>query len=145
MKKIFNSFLIVAVMASVASISSCTKTCDAGYEGSDCKTEIRAKVIGTYRVVETCSTTGGANYNVTITASGSDVTKVLVSPFAGYPGVTGIISVDGTTLTIASQTVAGYTFSGSGTINNGGTTITANYTISDGTNSESCPGTWTKQ
>jgi ferritin-like protein len=45
MKKIFKSFLIVAVMASVASISSCTKTCDPGYEGTDCKTETRAKVL----------------------------------------------------------------------------------------------------
>ena len=144
MKKIFTALMVIASFATVTTITSCTKTCDPGFEGSDCKTEVRTKIVGNYSVVETCSSTGAASYTVAISKSTTDVTKVIVTPFAGYPGITGIISVDGTTLTIASQTVAGYTFSGTGTINNGGTSITANYTISDGTNSESCPGTWTK-
>ena len=145
MNKIFKGFLGVAVLATMVTVSSCTKTCDKGYEGSDCKTEVRTKIVATYKVDETCSTTGHASYNVTISKSSTDVTKVLISPFGGYPSLTATVSVDGTALTVASQTLAGYTYSGSGTINNSGATLTMTYTISDGTSSESCPGTWTKQ
>lgn len=145
MSKLFKSFMAVAAFAAITFVSSCTKTCDEGFEGDKCDTEIRAKVIGTYNVDENCTSTGDADYSVTITNSGTDVTKVLINPFGGYPASTGTVSVDGTSLTIASQTTGGYTFSGSGTINNGGASISVTYTVSDGTDSETCTGTWTKQ
>jgi hypothetical protein len=164
MKKIILGFMMIAAMGSVLTISSCKEdackdvtclnggtcndgTCDcaAGYEGSNCGTLSRAKILGTYLVAETCSITGAASYSVTVTASGTDETKVLITPFGGYNGVTGTASIDGNTLTIASQTQGGYTFSGTGTINNNGASITMNYTISAGGQTESCPGTWTKQ
>ena len=137
---------IRGAVAGLMAVNSCSKTCDPGYEGTDCKTETRAKILGSYHVTETCSVTGAAAYDVTITASGTDVTKVLVSPFGGYSGLTGTISVDGTTLTIGQQSSAGYTVVGSGTINNSGASLTVSYTITDSQNaSETCPGTWTKQ
>ena len=146
MKKVFKPFMVVAAVAGLMAVNSCSKTCDPGYEGTDCKTETRAKILGSYHVTETCSVTGAAAYDVTITASGTDVTKVLVSPFGGYSGLTGTISVDGTTLTIGQQSSAGYTVVGSGTINNSGASLTVSYTITDSQNaSETCPGTWTKQ
>lgn len=145
MSKLFKSFMTVAAFAAITFVSSCTKTCDEGFEGDKCDTEIREKVVATYSVTEDCSNTGGATYNVVISKSSTDVTKVLIAPFGGYPASTGTVSVDGTSLTIANQTSGGLTFSGTGTINNGGTSISVTYTISDGTDSETCNGTWTKQ
>ncbi len=146
MKKVFKPFMVATTFVGLMLVNSCAKTCDPGYEGSDCKTEVRTKILGNYQVNETCSTTGAASYSVTISASGTDVTKVLVSPFGGYSGLTGTISVDGTSLTIAQQTSAGYSVVGTGTINNDGASLTVNYTITDSQQaSESCPGTWTKQ
>jgi hypothetical protein len=146
MKKIFNLFLAFTAFTAATSITSCTKTCDKGYEGSKCDTEVRAKILNTYKVQESCSTTGTATYNVTISKSGTDVTKVLVTPFAGYPAVTATVSVDGTTLTIESQTVAGFSYSGTGTITGDGATLSVTYNISGaGGGAESCTGTWSKQ
>jgi hypothetical protein len=52
------------------------------------------------------------------------------------------MTVSGTTVTVANQTISGYTVSGTGTIS--GSTITMNYTISAGGATETCSGTWTK-
>ena len=145
MSKLFKTFMAVAAFASLTVVSSCTKTCDEGFEGDKCDTEIREKVVGTYSVTEDCTVTGGATYSVSITKSGTDVTKVLINPMGGYPSSTGTVSVDGTSITIAEQTTGGYTFSGSGTINNGGASITVTYTVGTGGVSETCNGTWTKQ
>lgn len=145
MKKVFNSFLMVATIASVVSISSCTKTCDPGFEGDDCKTEVRAKIIGTYGMTETCSVTGNANYDIVITKASTDVMNVLISPFGGYPGATGTAKVEGDVITISAQSSIGFNFNGSGTISNNGNNISLSYTISDGTNTESCSGTGAKK
>ena len=119
MKKIFNSFLIVAVIASVASISSCTKTCDAGYEGSDCKTEVRAKFVGTYKVSGTIVTggvsTAFADQTLTIATSSANLQNILLT----FGGATVTASTTGTTMTIASQVInVNYTYTGTGSIAN---------------------------
>lgn len=147
MKRIFNLLVAGVVATTFMMTQSCgSKVCDAGYEGTDCKTEMRAKIIGTYKVVENCSTTGAATYNVNITKSGTDVQLVLVNPMGGYTGITGTGSVDGTALTFATQTNNGYTFSaGTGTISADGSTISMTYTVAAGGASETCTGTWTKQ
>ncbi len=134
-------------MASVASISSCTKVCDAGYEGSDCKTEVREKIIGNFQVTETCGTTGSAVYNIVISKSATDVLKVLIVPFGGYTGTTGSATVDGTNITIAAQTANGLDFNGTGTIGSNGASISLSYTIAitGGGAGETCTGTWAKQ
>lgn len=91
-----------------------------------------------------------SNYTETITASSVDENKIIVSKFAYYDngGVYFMISgVNGTTVTIPSQTVvcgnpaASRTFTGSGTISKDGKTITLNYTES--TNGSSVTGTET--
>lgn len=155
MKKIFNSFLIVAVMASVASISSCTKTCDAGYEGSDCKTEMRAKVLtnggtATYNVTNNSCATSGATWQSTITPA-SNVINLLLSNFGHLVCGSGSINVnatiDGTTITIPSQTVCTATISGTGIVTTSSTgtviSITYTYTVPGGA-SGSCSETWSK-
>ncbi len=131
MKKIVSFFAAAALVATMMTTSSCTKTCDAGYEGSDCKTETRAKFLGSYTGAEQC-TVGTDNYTVTITSSSTDVVKVVYSNLYNQNfTVTGTVS--GTTLTIASQTVgaAGTTVSGTGTLTTSGntTTLALTYTL----------------
>ena len=48
MKRLFKFFMIGAVSAALLSTTSCSKTCDPGYEGNDCKTLANAKFLGTY-------------------------------------------------------------------------------------------------
>ncbi len=126
MKKIFNSFLIVAVMASVASISSCTKTCDPGFEGTDCKTEIRTKFLKDNAVTsDNCTGTG---YNLTV-GKATDVQYVKFSNLGNYstPAVVEA-KVEGTTLTATSFIdAAGRKFTVTGTLT--GSTLTVNYTV----------------
>lgn len=118
MKKLFYSVVVAAALAT--GLNSCTKTCDPGYEGSDCKTEVRAKYVANYLVSGT--DTDGDTYTnipVEITASSTDVQKVLIKwdnalTFSGEVGDTKI--------TIPSQTVSGATFSGQATLN--GSTLT---------------------
>ena len=118
MKKLFYSVVVAAALAT--GLNSCTKTCDPGYEGSDCKTEVRAKYVANYLVSGT--DTDGDTYTnipVEITASSTDVQKVLIKwdnalTFSGEVGDTKI--------TIPSQTVSGDTFSGQATLN--GSTLT---------------------
>ena len=160
MKKLFFGLIAVAALSFSSCKDECKDvncanggTCDAGvcscpsgYEGELCETETRAKIIGTYQVNETCDSTGAANYNVTITAASSDVTKVLISPFGGYTGATATCTLNGSTLTLNSVSGSNLSFSNlSGTVSaNGGTISNVTYTVS-GTNQETCPGTWTKQ
>lgn len=145
MKRLFRTFAAFAILGAVATTTSCTKTCDEGFEGDDCKTEVRAKIIGTYGMTETCSVTGNANYDIVITKASTDVMNVLISPFGGYPGATGTAKVEGDVITISAQSSVGFSFNGSGTISNNGNNISLSYTISDGTNSESCSGTGVKK
>lgn len=147
MKNIFKPFLMAATVASLFFVSSCTKTCDPGFEGSDCKTEVRAKVIGTYNVPENCTVTGSASYSVLVTKSSTEVTKVLIAPFGGYTGVTGTLVLDGSSLTGENFTTAGGAgFSNiTGTVSADGTTISFSYQVSIGGQTETCNGTWVKQ
>lgn len=140
MSKLFKTFMAVAAFASLTVVSSCTKTCDEGFEGDKCDTEIRAKFIGQFQGSETC-TVGTDNYTVTITSATSDVLKVTFNNVynAGY---TATATVDGSAFTVASQTVAsGVTVAGSGTIS--GDVLTFTYTI-DGAANNTCTFTGTK-
>ena len=144
MKKLFRTFCAVALIGAIATTSSCTKTCDAGYEGTKCDTKIRTKFLGQWQGNETC-TTGSDNYVITVAESGSDILKVTVSNIYnnGSPILVATATVDGTTMTIANQNVGGtVTVQGTGTVN--GNTISITYTISDGTNSNSCTFSGTK-
>ena len=160
MKKLFLGLIAVAALSFSSCKDECKDvncanggTCDAGvcscpsgYEGELCETETRAKIIGDYEVNETCQTTGAATYTVEIKASSSDITKVLITPFGGYAGVTATCTLNGSSLTLNSVSGSNLDFSNlSGTVSaNGGTISDVTYTVSDG-NQETCPGTWTKQ
>lgn len=158
-------FVAAGLTFGIASLNSCTDACKdvvcqnggtcvdgscdcaAGYEGTNCETETRAKILGTFQVEENCTVTGPAQYNVTISSSSADVLNVIVTPFGGYTGASGTLKLDGSTLTLSGITGTTLLFTGfSGTVNASGSTITGvSYTVSDGTDTETCTGTWTKQ
>lgn len=129
MKKILTVFFAVAAFAAVGTITSCTKTCDKGYEGSDCKTKMNAKFAGTYSVHDTASitltgsttpSTSIFTYSLTVAASSSDPTAVSLSNFGGFGAGTVVNgAVNGTALTIPNQTVGNESISNaSGSISN---------------------------
>ncbi len=119
-------------------------TCTSGWGGKHCDTADAYKFVGTYSVRETCSVSGSVGpYTATVTQSTTNQVNILLQNFGDFSAtITVAGSVTGTTLTIAQQTITGYTISGSGTYNGGVITIT--YTVS-GSNNESCTATWTKQ
>ncbi|HNB81048.1 MAG TPA: hypothetical protein PLP34_00770 [Chitinophagaceae bacterium] len=118
-----------------------TCACPAGYEGTLCETLSRTKFLGVFTGNETC-TLGTDTYSITCTAN-SDDTKFNIQNLYNQSSVTAIASANGNAFTIPSQTVmAGTVAVGSGTIS--GNTITVTYTISDGTNTNTCTFTGTK-
>lgn len=133
----------------VASGDNCNCDCDAGYEGDDCTTLSRTKFVGTYTVADACSESGAGTYTVTITASSTEVDKVLISNFWGAYSNNVIATVDGNTLTIANQDPDsdGYPVSGTGTYSATNNTITVNYTVTETASGDTdvCQATYTKQ
>ncbi|MBL0308596.1 MAG: hypothetical protein IPP77_02580 [Bacteroidetes bacterium] len=126
MKKIFGLFLTVATAAIIT--SSCTKTCDPGYEGDKCTTEVRAKFVGQWKGDEVC-TVGTDSYTIAVANSASDVQTITITNIYNQT-FTATASATGTTFTAAAnQTLAtGVTLlSGSGSLT--GNTLTFTYAI----------------
>lgn len=146
MKKIFNSLFIMAAFTAMFSASSCTKVCDEGFEGSDCKTEWRTKFLGTYAFADICPS-GNYTGTASISVSSNNNVTILITNFGGI-GAAAVVNgtlVESNKVTITSGTANQYTVnSASGTINNN--IINWTYSLTDPSNqSESCTSTWTKQ
>ena len=117
-----------------------TCICATGYEGTNCDTEMRAKFIGNYNITESC-TSGTDTYSCAVTTSSTGVANISFSNlYNGGVSVSG--TVNGTAVTIASQSLATATISGSGVISTTGV-ITLTYTVSVGGNSDTCTMTMT--
>jgi hypothetical protein len=134
MKRTFKTFFAVAALAAVATISSCTKTCDIGYEGTDCKTEVRAKFVNEpngYQVVEDGTLSAAANYTVHIQTSTTAINEVKITNVWNSFLHAVIAKVDGKNITIARQEPDGDKFfvEGSGLLS--GNTISINYKVTD--------------
>lgn len=165
MKNTFRSVAFSALLAlgafSAVTYTACTKdeckdvtcanggtcsggncSCPVGYEGTTCQTLSRDKFIGTYIGNETC-TTGTDNYTITI-ATNSDVMKLTISNIYNNaaPVYTATATVTGANGFTFSNTQAGATFSGTGTLS--GNQITISYTVSDALTSNSCTYIGTK-
>ncbi len=133
--------MLALVAVSLFTASSCTKTCDEGYEGDDCKTAIREKFLGSFKGNEICGT-GNDNYTIAIAASGTDILKINLGNVYNQ-NLTVTATVEGTSFSVASQQPAvGVTVSGTGSVS--GNNITFTYNINDGTNSNNCTFTGTK-
>ena len=163
MKKFKLTHVLGAALIGLASFTSCTDPCKDvtcqnggtcvegdcecadGYTGTNCETEERAQFIGTYSVSESC-TSGNYTYNVTVSNSSTGATAIIIGNFGDYSTNVNA-TVDGDNITIPNQTnqVGGFplTFSGTGQIS--GTILTISYTVSDGTNTDTCTKTCTKQ
>lgn len=140
MKKLFKTFVAVALIGGLATFSSCTKTCDSGYEGDKCNTEIRAKFVGQWQGNESC-TVGSDTYTLTI-ANASDILKITLNNVYGQAFVA-TATVEGTTFTVANQNVGGtVNVQGNGSLS--GSVLTFTYTINDGVSSNSCTFTGNK-
>jgi hypothetical protein len=150
MKKLFRPFLMVATVAALFTVNSCTKTCDPGYEGSDCKTEVRAKFLSAGATVKEKKNGGSEySYSSTIIKVSSDVQKVALTKVAnGFFNTNVTATVDGNALTITEQDPDGdgYKISGTGSVS--GTTLILTFSItgkdgSGNTVTDNYSGTWT--
>jgi hypothetical protein len=114
-----------------------TCACDAGFEGTDCSTEERAKFVGVYTVTGTISCTQSGDFiinpsTLTISNSSSSTSNIVID----FGGLTVIASISGTSLTVASQSIGSFTYTGSGSIN--GNNITLTFNEFNSTVNESC-------
>ncbi len=120
MKKIVSFFAAAALVATMMTTSSCTKTCDAGYEGSDCKTVSAAKYYGTTWVLNghddqtPANTITNASFAI---AAGSTSNVLALSLSSGTFGWTipATCSSDVKSFTLTQTTVGTSTYTGSGT------------------------------
>jgi len=111
-----------------------TCLCFDGYTGEFCEQANGDLFIASYLVNENCQ--GNTDtYTMTITPNGAGGQYVNVTNLYDA-GHTVVGTVSGTSIVIASQTVNGYTYSGSGTMS--GNTLTMAFTISAGGDSVNC-------
>lgn len=107
-------------------------TCATGFEGTDCSTESRTKLIGTF-LLSGSDSDGGTytNLSATTTVSSVSATKFIMniaSTFIFTCTMSGANS-----FTIDNVTLSGFTYSGSGTYNGTTLSVTMNETDASGT------------
>jgi len=156
MKKLLYSTMMVGALA--FSITSCTKTCEPGYEGSDCKTEVRTKILGNYSASE--SKNGGASYSYSgsVLTSSGDIQEIFINRIpngTGFFNTNVKATIDGNAITISNQNPDGddYYITGNGSFSSGSpSTITFTYTVTGPNNAtppvnitDSYTATWTQQ
>lgn len=138
MKKLFKTFAAVALIGSISFLSSCDKVCDEGYEGDDCKTQIRTKFLGAYNTVnEVCTSGGPSSFGIAVTA-GTNILEINLSNLYGAGLNTKATVNEARTVTIASQTFGSGQISGSGSLSADGNTLTLSYTVTGGGASDNC-------
>lgn len=121
-------------------------TCDTGYEGTNCDTEMRDKFEGTWQYTDACD--GTTLTTTTFGEVGSNVSQISIEDVLGSLGGTATATVTGSSIMLESQTVVAnsgdsYTVtSTSGTLANGSFSWTV--TLS-GLLNESCVQTYNKQ
>lgn len=156
MKKIrviASAALLSLTALGAVTLTSCTKDdCPIGYEGSDCNTEIREQMIGTYNAVDVRSDGNTKTYTPIVTKNAGNVTVINIQEFGDfYSGTTEIVTSNVTksgntiSFTIPSQKPDNlYTVSGSGSYDVTTKKVTITYTLSDGISTNNYSGTWTK-
>lgn len=125
-------------------------TDEAGNKSVDVKRTVSVKhraasISGLYSVTESCTGVPSSPFNSNITQA-STPTTVEISNFGDYGVVVqgSLGGTNNTTITIASQVIAGATFSGTGTIDPDGKKVTISYSAADGVNTVNCTQTMTR-
>ncbi len=123
---------------------------EAGNKSVDVKRTVSVKhnaasISGLYSVTESCTGVPSSPFQSNITQAAT-TTSINISNFGDYGVVVqGTIGgTNNTSITIASQVIAGATFSGSGTIDPDGKKVSISYTADDGTNTVNCTQTMTR-
>ncbi len=121
-------------------------SCPTGYLGTNCQT---LAFIGSWKGNDACSV-GGPYNNITMTlaASSTDTTKVLITNPGGFGGtvtITGNLSSDAKTVTYTGQSISSaVTMSGTMTLSSN-TAFTHAYSASDSGVTTTCSGNYAKQ
>lgn len=126
-RKLALSAILAVSTVGALTMTSCTKdeplVCDTGYEGTDCKTEVRTKFIKSWNAEDTPPSGSKLLYTCPIATSSSSITSVIISKsFADGTFDNNInATISGTTITISPQIPDGdgYKIEGNGTLANG--------------------------
>ena len=121
--------------------------CNDDYEGDACDILSREKFLGAFSVAEVCGS-GSDNYSTTITESSSDESIILISNFYNVFDNPVRATVNGSEITIASQTPDNdlFSVSGSGSINASESQVTISFSVTyPGISPDNCTSTYQKQ
>lgn len=123
--------------------------CPTGYEGDLCATRVADKFVGTWTATETCGTTPGTPYQVTITAAGAtNPTQILINNLGDYGCTTGgnIVftgNVNGSMTFTINDNKCGYQMNATGTLSSNGS-LSITYTATYLGGSDNCTAVLTK-
>lgn len=135
--------LRAAVVIMVMMVSACVPD----EEEEPTPTDDRDKFVhgNGWSCAETSSMNGNSTFTVHINKSSSNADQVVIENFygLGFP-VKATATVNGNSLTIASQQLSGNTVQGSGNYQANGT-VTMNYTVNTGSGIDTCSATLTKK
>lgn len=122
-----------------------TCTCDTGYTGDNCETEIRAKFIGTwFSDAFTCD--GFTESETFFVVAGTNISEVLLSRSADPSTlITGTVNDNVVTITDFEATAVALIFNGTLTLNNDEIVMDLQLTDTDTGGSFICSGTATRQ
>jgi hypothetical protein len=130
--------LFALLITGILIIQSCEDT-------NDKTNDPRDNITDTWQCKETSEVFKQTTYTVDITKSSSDSTKILIDNFYQIgPGSKVSAKLNGSGLSIASQTLDGFTISGSGTISSNYKTINLTYTVNDGAGIDHVTAVYTK-
>lgn len=130
-------FLTLSVFA-----VSCTPDDD---EPDDVTTDVREKISGDWKSSENSATYGPSNYFVDISKDTASSTGIKIYNFFNL-GIDKVMkgTVSGNTITLSSDPLDGFVFSGNGSIASNYRSISWTYTFFDGNETEQVTGTYTK-
>lgn len=133
MKKTVGIYVATAISCLLISIHSCSTACQQGYINPDCNVQIRAPFENlNYTATESKNSDTNYTYPATIIASQNILQVQLTNVANGFfaNNVTGTVSLNGDTLTIANQNPDGNSnfIAGKGVLS--GNTLSLVYTIS---------------
>lgn len=140
-KKIQLLFLFTALVT-IATITSCTRTCDLGYEGDHCVDPVRVKFLGTFSGSEACAAATDT-FSVAFSEVANDVTKVRINNINNLStNATGTVLENGS-ISLAQQSFGnGGTINGSLTMVNGKIQLDYHITFDPSTGSQDITCTW---
>jgi hypothetical protein len=126
---------LVAVIIAISLVS-----CEDGT--IDGPTDARDNFTGSWSCVENAGQPSETSFPVTITKDVNNSERILIGNFNNLGGsVKPYGIVNGTALSIPSQSVSGYTVSGTGTYSASSGNVSLNYTVNDGISSENYTAT----